>query len=211
MDQNLIFNNRKLQVLTIVSLIFFITKIRAQNLEYGLGFGPSFTTSSKLDFHRATTPKGVGYFIYLHGNYQIKSRLSLNAKLGFDNKKVGYFTYGIANSSYNIGLNFLTFMPMLKVDLGANEQKGLYLKTGLRLSQLLTAKERKTNSNIKEDFKATNLGLNLGVGYDYGKYVETELILDYNINNEIKNSDSDKRLISLSFLININLDSFLSK
>ncbi len=200
----------KKSVFTLLILLLSSTMF-SQDFSYGLGVGPSFTSSTTLGFNRPTTPKGIGQLIYVFGNYKLNNKFSLDTKLGYDNRVVSYLNYGTFGNNVRTSLKYLIFNPNLKIDLGHDYNKGIYFKTGLRVSQLLSAKDRISKADLKNQFESINLGINLGFGYDINEFVGIELIFDYGLTDEVKNSESDERLISGMFTINMNLEKILAK
>ena len=173
------------KLILVVLIIFTTTHLKAQNFSYGMGFGPSFTVISDFGFNKPSTPKGVGFQIYGMGNYKLNKKLSIDSKLGFDNRKITY-SAALLESEFKASISYITLNPSLKIDLGSRENKGVYLKAGARLSFLISAKERVLRNDAKDLFKSTNFGVNSGFGFDFNDYFGAELIFDYAITAEIK-------------------------
>ncbi|MAB49476.1 MAG: hypothetical protein CMC05_12685 [Flavobacteriaceae bacterium] len=194
-----------------ISILFLLLASYSfsQDFSYGIGGGPTVSTIAKVPFNNSTATQGeLGFFIYGYGEYHFSEKMSIHGRLGIDDRVVR----AVFPAENFLNLNYLSLMPSLKMDMGGEKPDlGAFFKPGLRVSYLLSAENIDDNIDLEEGFSPLNLGFNFGIGADFAKHFSFEMLFDFGITSEVKDSNTKNRLNSVMFLAEINIESLLKK
>ena len=213
---NLKINNNLVMTKKILFLIFIFTisNIKAQNISYGIIFGGNFYNdqssnggtndyffdSGNGDF---IVPNFGAYFEYgINKNMGVKLEISVNKKS---------FEKGFSNSGLGeiYDLNFIDINPNFKYDFGQEYRKGFYMLFGPKIA-LLTKAEFEGN-DVKSDFESMNLGLELGFGQRFLKFLEIECKVDYGLTPFFKAQGSkSSKLFGVYLSLNVDLERIIN-
>jgi hypothetical protein len=195
------------KILLITLSILSFQSIFSQNITYGVELGTSVSTIlelNPLNKSYATTPKGNGIYFGGFINYMIAEKIGVYGSLAYDNRKSNFSID--ENNDLIINHNYLTVNPSVKFSLSKTYNRGFYLRPGFRYSFFLSASNKDDQIEIINNFSGVFAG-NLAFGFDINDYVGLELLLDYSLNDILK--DSSSKQLSGIFKANINLQKIL--
>ncbi|WP_284652281.1 porin family protein [Flavobacterium terrisoli] len=136
--------------------------------DFELGFNAGYNISSATSYY-VSTERGKGFNIGGSLNYYFTRSWSIEGKLiydqkGWDNDRIEDDQGTSYNSDYN--LNYLTVPIMANYYFGDDEKdkKNWFIEFGPYAGFLLSAKENRFGTDIKESFYKNDFGLTLGAG-----------------------------------------------
>ncbi|MES2748410.1 MAG: outer membrane beta-barrel protein [Bacteroidota bacterium] len=197
-----------LKLLFAILFLFNQNLINAQKLSYGVILGGNifndqssnggsndvFWDSGNDDF---IVPNLGGYLEYeLSKNMGLKLEITTNSKS---------FDKGFANRSLDqmYKLNFIDINPNFKYDFGNEYRKGFYMMLGPKFA--LLTKAEFDGQNVTSEFEKVNIGLELGLGQRFLKFLEIEGKFDYGLTPFYKFPGSKPNKI-MGFYISLNVD-----
>lgn len=152
--------------ITAIIALGFIASSSAQDkgdVEFGVNVGYNSSSISSRD---GSSESKSGFNTGLSADYYFSDTWSLKAKLIYDQKGWGddILTDLDTGNEYitDFSLNYLTVPVMANWHFGRTQN--WYLNFGPYVGFLLSAKEHKFDSDIKEAFNTTDFGLALGIG-----------------------------------------------
>lgn len=201
---------------TLFLLIFFIAftfSSKAQKISYGPVIGIVYYHSNNNNgtqqFLTVDNDNGlkstINFGAYLE--YQLNKRFGLKNQLTFHNKNLTYklTTVSYTNTSPTIDFTFFDLSSNLKYDFGNGYRKGFYLLFGPRFSFM--AKEPSIEENIDGTFNKLNIGLQLGIGQRFLKFIDLQAKLDYGISPFFKSTlESSHNSSFFGAYLSCNLD-----
>jgi hypothetical protein len=188
--------------------IFTISTIQAQDISYGVILGGNFYNDNRSNsgpndvfFDSGNgdfiVPNFGAYFEYgFHKNMGAKLEVSFNKKS---------FEKGFANSNLNeiYNLSFIDINPNFKYEFGDEYRKGFYLLLGPKIA--LLTKATFEGNDVKSDFESVNLGIDLGFGQRFLKFLEMECKVDYGLTPFFKQEGSKSSKL-FGVYLNLNVD-----
>ena len=193
-----------------ITCLLSISIIKAQEISYGIILGGNFYNdqssnggpndvyfdSGNGDF----IVPNIGAYIEYEINHNIGAKLEITA-----NKKS--FEKGFANSDLGevYDLNFIDINPNFKYDFGAEYRKGFYMLFGPKIALLTKAEHN--GKDVKSDFENINLGLELGFGQRFLKFMEIECKVDYGLTPFFKMEGSkSSKLFGVYLSLNVDIE-----
>ncbi|WP_417859473.1 outer membrane beta-barrel protein [Xanthomarina gelatinilytica] len=188
--------------------IVSLSTIKAQDISYGLIFGVNFYNdqSSSGGPNDVFFDSGNDNFIVpnfgAYFEYGFNKNMGANLEMSFNKKS---FVKGYANVSLNetYVFNFIDINPNFKYDFGDTYRHGFYMLIGPKIA-FLTKAEFEGN-DVKSDFESVNLGIDLGVGQRFLKFLEIECKVDYGLTPFFKQEGSKSSKL-FGVYLNLNLD-----
>lgn len=197
-----------LKPLLILIFLFNLNYSNAQKLSYGIilggniyndqssnsGLNDVFWDSGNIDF---IIPNLGGYVEYeFTKNMGLKLEISANSKTfekGYSNRDL--------DETYTF--NFIDINPNFKYDFGKEYRKGFYMMLGPKFA--LMTKAEFEGQNVTSEFEKVNIGLELGLGQRFLKFLEIEGKLDYGLTPFYKFAGSKPNKIMGGY-ISLNID-----
>jgi hypothetical protein len=136
------------------------------NTEFGVNVGLNGATVTTNQYtntsYRTGFNAGVSGEYYFSGRWGVKVKLSYEQK-GWNDGSIGYGKD--ASFSTNYKLDYITVPVMANWHFGRS--RNWYLNFGPYVGILLNATETATNTDLKDVFSSTDLGLDLGIGIKF--------------------------------------------
>jgi len=198
--------------LVIITLLFTINLINAQELSYGVIFENSFYESGNNNSKNATyVRKNYAFNPGIYGEYNFNEKIGIKTEIYLKNKNINYKPYnGGYVLNFEVDLKYLEINPNFKYDFGDEYRKGFYMLAGPKLCFLTKAKS--DSEDVKEEFESFYIGAQLGFGYRVFKYIDLQTKLEYDISPFFKLENGNKsNFFGAVFSANIDLAKLLSK
>lgn len=196
-------------------LISFSTYAQTKGIvEYGANIGYNSSTVSNSD---GSADRGIGINIGVAIDYYFSKRWSIKGKLIYDQKgwDKGFIEfYGFdpnsegpsGSYSTNYDLNYLTIPVMANWHFGRT--KNWYFNFGPYVGFLMSAKETRFGTDVKEAFNTTDFGLALGIGVKIPVSDKLKISLEYDgqsgFSNVFKDSNESITNSRSSFNVGVN-------
>ena len=197
-----------LKPLIVLFFLFNLNSSNAQKLSYGIILGGNIYNdqssnsgpndvgwdSGHIDF---IIPNLGGYVEYeFTKNMGVKLEITANSKT-FEK---GYMQHSL-EEMYTF--HFIDINPNFKYDFGKEYRKGFYMMLGPKFA--LMTKAEFEGQNVTSEFEKVNIGLELGLGQRFLKFLEIEGKLDYGITPFYKFAGSKPSKIMGGY-ISLNVD-----
>lgn len=186
--------------------------IKAQDVSYGVILGSSaYDNEIKGDLEA-----GAGYDVLHFGvyfDYQIREKIGVKANLTYGkNKDTRYYINEprLYTELDDIRYNKIEFQPHVKYDFKNEYDKGFYMLVGPRLSFVFNL-ENESGDKIKDFYKNTRFGGQLGFGSSISKYFAFEFIGDYGFSNFLKDKTYKGKTLGGHLNLIVNLESIINK
>lgn len=169
----------KKQLLILATALFGIFGAVAQDQgEIEIGFNVGFTTSNQR-FNSTSGEAKAGLYVAPAAEYYLSDRFGIKAKLAYYGKgwKEDYIDFDGVDSETKINLNYITVPVMINWHIGRN--RNWYINAGPYLGFLISAKEDATDTDVKDFYSGTDVGLAYGFGYKYYVTNKTKIFLEY--------------------------------
>lgn len=193
-------------------LLFALNNMNSQNFNYGvlLGYnGYDIEIDGPLNSGGAVSSINTGGFI----DYKLNSRLGIRANLIYS--KVQEDAYYIVSQGQGYGkfldkieLKTLQIHTLLKLDVRKDYNKGFYLISGFRMTNILDAKS--DGNEIDDFYKNSNFGFMFGFGVNFAKHFGIELIPETNITNTLDVKNNSAKNYGAYANLTINLSSIFN-
>lgn len=201
--------------LTIAFFSFF--NLSAQKISYGVIFGGNI-------FNDQVSNSGPNDVYFDSGNdnfvvsnlggyveYELAATMGIKVEITY-NQKV--FEKGFANSDLGemYQLSFIDINPNFKYDFGQEYRRGFYMLLGPKIALLTNAKFKNENIDVTADFESVNVGMELGAGQRFLKFLEIEGKLDYGLTPFYKAEGSiPNKLVGFYFSLNVDLERIINQ
>ena len=143
---------KKVLIITAIT-VFGFAKGFSQDIKFGVKAGVNFANLYG-DNTEAIDP------ITSILNFGLVAEIPLSEKLSFQ-PEIMYSTQGYGVDDNIVSLNYLNLPLMGKYYV----TKGFSVEAGPQLGFLLSAKDEDTDTDLKDNFKTVDFGVNLGLGY----------------------------------------------
>ena len=166
-------------ILVTVMAIFALTNVNSQDIKFGAKAGLNFSSISGDN----TRELDIG--ITTDFNFGVLAEIPISEKFSFQ-PELMYSGQGYAGESSDdiINLNYLNIPLMGKYYL----IKGFSLEVGPQIGFLLSAKNKDTDTDIKDAFNTVDFGVNFGLGYKFTNGINFDV--RYNLGlSDINNID----------------------
>lgn len=203
------------KALIFICLLSINFSIYSQNISYGVVLGS--------DFYFSSNNNGTNYFVTKNdeliasanlGVYfekKLNNKLRLKIEITSNEKKLVYKKSGLIIINEDVSLNYLDISPSLKYFFRKDNNKGLYLMIGTRVSIL--TKSSSENDILTSDFyEKTNFGMQLGLGKKIFNFLDLQGKLDYGISPFFEIETDKKSTFANAYLsLFIDLEKILKK
>lgn len=201
-------------IVLLLSTFFTSGFLFSQNLSYGITIGSLYDRIDNVDGVRgfATTSVNsspgltLSWSIGVFGEYKLNENLGIKTDVTINNKTLKYLDYGVIYT--DIEANFIDICPSLKVDFGKVYQKGFFMFIGPRLSVL--TKFDSGDEVIDQNFKKSNIGMQLGAGYRIFKHIDLQAKLDVGINPFYDSNDTECKFYGGLLSAQFDIESMLN-
>lgn len=153
-------------LLSIIALTAFVSGYAQGkgNIEFGVNAGYNNSTIT-LNEYSGTPDSRLSFNVGVSADFYFSDRWSLKAKAIYDRK--GWddellFIPNLETGSTDIELDYITVPVMANWHFG--RKRNWYLNFGPYVGFLISAKETRLNTDIKNEFKSTDAGLAFGIG-----------------------------------------------
>lgn len=163
-------------------VVFFVAYIsNAQDkgdLELGINLGLNLANISTVD-NQITASSRVAFNVGASGEYYFSDRWGIKTKLTYDSKgwADGFITDDFNNIKTDFKLDYLTIPIMANWHFGRN--RNWYLHFGPYVGILMNAKDSELGINVKDGFKTSDIGLDLGIGVKFELNDTTRLFIEF--------------------------------
>lgn len=184
--------------------------IKAQNISYGVILGSSAYDNEIKGYLEA----GAGYDVLhfgVYADYQISKKIGLKTNLTYGkNKDTRYYisppgSYTILD---DVKYKKIELQPHIKYDFKNEYNKGFYILLGPRVSFVFNL-EDESGDKIKDFYKNTRFGGQLGFGTSISKYFAFEFIGDYGFSNFLKDNTNKGKTLGGQLNLILNLESLI--
>lgn len=195
----------------IIFLSLFVFNSYSQEISYGVLVNTNYydvavKNGNQIGGEVTDPPFGIGVFY----DYNFSKNLGFKTNVLFTSAKERYYIYGSnSNNEFDINKKTLLITPHLKYDVANGYNRGFYLISGPSFTYVLSAKNN-TDNQIKDFYNKLNLGIQLGFGFNFLKYLGFEVVGDYGL-NDITKSDQVVKTAGIHGNLTINLESILNK
>jgi opacity protein-like surface antigen len=144
------------------------------------------------------------------GDYYFSDRWSIKAKIRYDQKgwNRGFISTPTGTSTTNFKLNYITIPLMANWHFG--KKRNWYLNFGPYVGFLTSANETALGMNLKNDFKSTDAGLEIGIGVKIPLAEKARFIIEYGgqggLTDIFKQNSSGTAINNLTVNINAGIN-----
>ena len=199
--------------LFLTSFLFTFISMSAQNFSYGalLGYnGYDIEIDGPLSSGCAVSGLNIGGF----GEYKLNNRFGIRGNIIYS--KVQEDDYYLVVNGQGYGkfldkteLNTLQIHTLVKLDVRRTYNKGFYLISGFRMTNILEAKS--DGDDIKDFYESPTFGFMFGFGVNFAKHFGLELIPETNITNTLDSDNNNAKNYGAYANLTINLESIFKK
>lgn len=172
--------------LLILTLLFIITIVNAQEFSYGVVLGNSFYSIANNNGTNAMTTNDYSTITFGgYGEYNFTDNIGFKTDVLFVRNSFLYYP-----TKQPFEMNIVSIGPNLKYDFGEEYRKGFYMLIGPKLSFITSVESE--GEDVKDSFETFNFGAQLGFGYRVFKYVDLQTKLEYDISPFFKLENGNK-------------------
>lgn len=172
--------------------LFAVVALMAVSANAQLKFGVKAGLNlANLGGDMEDTKMKIGLMVGGFANYAINDQLSIQPELMFSQAGA---KYEVLDETYKMNLNYIVLPVMLKYSFGA-----INLQAGPQLGFLLSAED--DGEDIKEFLKSTDLGLNIGAGYQIMENLGVEARYNLGLSNIVDEGDDEVKTNGIQVLV----------
>lgn len=140
-----------------------------------------------------------------YAEYNFNERIGIKTEVTLNKRDLVYF-----NTKDLFKMNFVEIAPNLKYDFGHQYRKGFYMLLGPKVA--LMTKATLDGEDVKDAFKSTTVGAQLGFGYRIIKFIDLETKFDYGLTPFYKLPNGNKSSFFGGYLsLNLDLEKLINK
>ncbi|MCW4469615.1 PorT family protein [Flavobacterium sp. MFBS3-15] len=135
------------------------------NVEFGLNTGVSFSTITSTDYY-GNPDNNISFNVGGSAEYYFSESWGIKAKVIYDRKgwDNGYIYDINTGDEFRTDFNIDYLTVPVMADWHFGRKKNWYLNFGPYVGFLMSAKETRFDTDLKDDFNTTDAGLALGLG-----------------------------------------------
>jgi hypothetical protein len=169
------------KIISLVILIFLFNNVFGQNNSFGLIVNTSVYEHKEIKMPcsegNLCTGSDEGPFFYFGIYYEqnLKNKIGLRGSLLIGQKKEGFAILSTEriDDDFIVKNTSLEINPVIKYSLGNNYDSGFYIIAGPRITFIMKTEIDK--NEIKDFYKSTNLGVQVGFGINFLEYFSFEI------------------------------------